>query len=254
MAEIQYLAQRSLAFPMLRYIGPEMPPVIPGEIIVMTNNFRICTEMAGKDGKFVIMPTSREASDILCQASLCHNIYSFDIKPVPTTDGVLYFPCLQADYSAKNAQILFMEQTAAPGEKNSRIPSPARMEQCLSLRPYENWQYRFSENGRDPYPHDYVLRHLKLISLLYADGIPDHIIHSRDPNPWYKARKGWFQAVALLIELAIEQNLISATDILQQCENIREFIYSPGFHEKSRITEPADIEWANRVIKAILYP
>lgn len=260
MKDVLQLTARSVAFPAeTRYIGRlDMPPIKIGEIIYETLHFRIVTdykpglEEQRKGERFFLEPKNYKAAAILLEAATYHNIYNFNVRRSGQPySNVSWLPALRIDYTQENIPALFQGFTEIPEEGKDSIPSPDRLEECMKLRPACLSQYRFSETEDNPPVADLTLRHLKQLYLVFSDVIPNKIIHSTDPNPWFKVRKSWFTGVRADITVAIEEGLITDKIVLKTIQDCFDHLQKSEFFD-DRDTLPEDIARVNAVIQAIL--
>lgn len=240
-----------------------LPDIVPGLVVYETQNFQVVTDYkpgleGTKEGeRFFIHPIREPGLRILLQASMAHNIFNFNLRPVwpHYIEGEYFvYPCLRADYIPENIPALFqgIVEIHKPGEDT--IPSPDRMERCISLAPslHSELRYTFaddlpSESGIE----NKWTRWVRLLQTTHSDEIPPKIIHSHDPNPFYKVRKGWWVSLFACLENGLEYQEWTDSELTQEINAFVESYRARGFFFSSHLTTADDIEGANNLANLI---
>lgn len=99
----------------------------------------------------------------------------------------------------------------------------------------------------EPKPRMSLKEHLLWLKESFRYEIPARVIHSNDRDSGYKVRRNWFQGVAADLANALTMGEIKDEEIRKEVEKFVAYAVSDEFAAKD-LTEPSDIEWANRII------
>jgi len=232
-----------------------LPDILAGEIVLKTPNLRVVTDYKpGLEGQregasFFIEPLNSSGEASLLTAAVAHNFFTFNLRPVlPHWIPGEYFvyPCLQVDYSPENLPPLFQGAVLIPEQGKSTVPSPQRMETCITQIKYGHYTFAddLPENHGVSNPYT---RRLRLMQTTSADEIPDAIVHSDGPNPWYKIRTAWWFGVVARLDLGVESGEFSDPGIIEEIQ-----AFGIKYHDLGTRTRTAeDIAEANRIITLV---
>lgn len=241
---------------LLHYSGGEsLPPIESGELLLRTPNLRVVTDykpvLEGlRNGeRFFIEPQTGAGLDMLRSAAKAHNIYNFNHRPVYgiRRNGVDLVPCLRADYIAENIPVLFQGVVEMPKPGEDTIPSPLRMEACITQGLHN---YTFAD-GLDYSVPNPMTRHLRLLQATFKDDIPPKVIHSDDPDSYYKVRKNWWVGVSAALQVGLIENEFSDPEMVEEINRFLDKFCNSDFGSPEILTTVHDIAEANKLISKI---
>lgn len=234
--------------------------ITPGEIVHQTPNYQIITdfkpglECRPEGARFFITPRSNTgAVDVLFEAAMAHNLYTFTTRAIDTPSGTEYVPALRADYISENIPPLFFGRVDIPTShalEDHTIPSPDRMEACINKFLPVSPFYSMVDGEPITVP-DPKTRQLRLLMNAYSDEIPEELIESTSSNRYFKSRKNWFMAVVHALNSGIKSGEFQNQQLVGTINYFLNYTYSDQFREKKLIT-PTDIYLANSVIANII--
>ncbi len=239
---------------LLRLDNEPLSPINAGEVIRRTPNFQIvtdykhCPENTRNGERFFIEPTSPGGLSMLLYAASAHNIYNFNHRLVfGARSGVKdIIPCLRADYIKQNVWVLLRDDVQIPQPGEDTVPSPGRMEACIAKGAR---QYTFNDelpaNFGITNPHT---RHLRMLQMTYKDEIPDRIVHSPNPDSYYKVRKNWWYGVELTIDIGIERGEFTNPKLVEEMQRFLAKYFNTEFGNPNTLTTAEDIQVANELI------
>src|SRR5437868_47711 len=96
-----------------------------------------------------------------------------------------------------------------------------------------------------------ILEYFQRMRSTATDDIPDRIVHSTDPTR-YKSQKGWWAGVFLVIEVAIEEGIITDRMKIASLEFFMNEYRAEDFFNPKNLTTKTDVEQVNKVLETLL--
>jgi hypothetical protein len=123
-----------------------LPNFIAGKPLYISANFRVVMDYKPRtnntiaDQRFFIEPTTDEAERMLKLAAVKHNIQEnqLTVREISNSEASKkYRSSIRADFIKENLPSLLWGQIDVPKEGEDSMPSPRRMEECLTKHPRE---------------------------------------------------------------------------------------------------------------------
>lgn len=233
-----------------------LPEIVPGAELLVTPNYRVVTDYKpGLEGqrageRFFIEPRTGQGYSVLLKAAIAHNIYNFNHRPIPgiRNTGADLIPSLRADYSRENLPAIFDGVVEIPQPGEDTIPPPQRMEACMANGREYTFADGLSPTHGIPNPHT---RHLRLLQATFKDEPPTKVIHSNDPDSYYKVRKNWWVVLMASLEVGLDDGEFSDLETAQLIEQFFGKFRTRTFMSPDNLTTLDDIAVANRLITTI---
>lgn len=240
-----------------------LPEIVSGLVVYETPHYQVVTDYKpGLEGikegeRFFIHPIRSEGMSMLLKAAMAHNIFNFNLRPVwpHYIEGKFFvYPCLRADYIPENVPILFRGVVEIPKPGEDTIPSPNRMERCIALAPskHSEMHYTFADDLPPKYGiENYWTRDVRLLQTTHSDEIPAEVLHSADPNPYFKVRKGWWASFMASLENGLEYEEWTDPTLTQDIKGFIKSYRERGFFSSRHLTTKADIDTVNNLANLI---
>jgi len=129
--------------PEINRILPPLPVFVAKKPLYISKNFQVVmdykpfTHGTIADQRFFIEPLTDEAERMLEFAAKRHNIkqYQFNERVILEEERKTKRRCIRADFIQENLPALLWGQIDIPDGDKDSMPSPRRMEECLTEHP-----------------------------------------------------------------------------------------------------------------------